>query len=48
MNNLTEDMNVGRDNSKLINKIINEDCLIAMDYIENNSIDMILCDLPYG
>ena len=39
---------VGRDNSKLINQIINADCLIAMDYIEDKSIDMILCDLPYG
>lgn len=39
---------VGRDNSKLINQIINADCLVAMDYIKDKSIDMILCDLPYG
>lgn len=24
------------------------DCLKCMDYIEDNSIDLILCDLPYG
>lgn len=28
--------------------IINDDCLIAMKNIPNKSIDMILCDLPYG
>ena len=31
-----------------INKIYNEDCLIGMQKIEDKSIDMILCDLPYG
>jgi site-specific DNA-methyltransferase (adenine-specific) len=31
-----------------INKIYNEDCLIGMKRIEDKSIDMILCDLPYG
>lgn len=31
-----------------INKIYNEDCLIGMQKIEAKSIDMILCDLPYG
>ncbi len=31
-----------------INKIYNEDCLIGMQKIKDNSIDMILCDLPYG
>ncbi len=30
------------------NSLINADCLEAMKYIESNSIDMILCDLPYG
>jgi len=30
------------------NKILNEDCLDAMNIIPNESIDMILCDLPYG
>ncbi len=31
-----------------INKIYNEDCLIGMNRIPDKSIDMILCDLPYG
>ncbi|MDD3973051.1 MAG: site-specific DNA-methyltransferase [Clostridia bacterium] len=31
-----------------INKIYNEDCLIGMQRIPDKSIDMILCDLPYG
>ena len=39
---------VWRDNSKLINGIVNNDCLIAMDHIEDETIDMIFCDLPYG
>jgi DNA modification methylase len=31
-----------------LNKIYNEDCLTGMQRIEDESIDMILCDLPYG
>ena len=31
-----------------LNKIYNEDCLIGMQNIPDKSIDMILCDLPYG
>ena len=31
-----------------INKIYNEDCLEGMKRIHDGSIDMILCDLPYG
>lgn len=31
-----------------LNKIYNEDCLIGMEKIPDKSIDMILCDLPYG
>ena len=31
-----------------INKIYNEDCLEGMKRIADKSIDMILCDLPYG
>ena len=31
-----------------LNEIYNEDCLIGMKKIEAGSIDMILCDLPYG
>lgn len=29
-------------------KLIHGDCLIEMKNIEDKSIDMILCDLPYG
>lgn len=31
-----------------LNKIYFEDCLVGMDNIDDKSIDMILCDLPYG
>jgi len=31
-----------------LNKIYNEDCLEGMKKIKDNSVDMILCDLPYG
>jgi site-specific DNA-methyltransferase (adenine-specific) len=31
-----------------INSIVNADCLEAMKYIKDKSIDMVLCDLPYG
>ena len=31
-----------------LNKIYNEDCLEGMKRIDDKSIDMILCDLPYG
>lgn len=31
-----------------LNKIYNEDCLIGMKRIPDGSVDMILCDLPYG
>lgn len=32
----------------MINKVIHGDCLDVMQDIPSNSIDMILCDLPYG
>jgi len=32
----------------MINTIYNEDCLVGMNKIPDKSIDMILCDLPYG
>lgn len=32
----------------IINKVHNADCLLAMKEIPDKSIDMILCDLPYG
>lgn len=31
-----------------LNKIYNEDCLEGMKRIPNNSVDCIICDLPYG
>lgn len=31
-----------------LNKIYNMDCLEGMRYIDSHSIDLILCDLPYG
>lgn len=31
-----------------LNRIYHEDCLIGMNNIDDQSIDMILCDLPYG
>lgn len=31
-----------------LNKVYNEDCLTGMQRIPDKSIDMILCDLPYG
>lgn len=31
-----------------LNKIYNEDCLVGMKRIPDASVDMILCDLPYG
>lgn len=30
------------------NSLINADCLEAMKYIADESIDAIICDLPYG
>lgn len=35
-------------NKDILNKIIHGDCLEEMKIIEDKSIDMILCDLPYG
>lgn len=34
--------------SFLFNKIYNEDCLEGMKRIPSGSVDMVLCDLPYG
>ena len=33
---------------KMLDVIYNEDCLTGMDRIPDKSVDMILCDLPYG
>ena len=32
----------------LIVELYNEDCLVGMNRIPDASVDMILCDLPYG
>jgi DNA modification methylase/DNA-binding XRE family transcriptional regulator len=32
----------------VINKVVQGDCLEVMQYIPDKSVDMILCDLPYG
>lgn len=32
----------------MINEVIHGDCLDVMKHVPNASIDMILCDLPYG
>ena len=32
----------------MLNQVLNMDCLEGMKMIEDKSIDMILCDLPYG
>ncbi|WMJ23470.1 DNA methyltransferase [Paludicola sp. MB14-C6] len=31
-----------------VNNVYNMDCIVGMQQIEDKSIDMILCDLPYG
>ena len=33
---------------KYINKVIENDCLNVMPLLPDKSVDMILCDLPYG
>ena len=30
------------------NTVVHGDCLEAMKYIADKSVDMVLCDLPYG
>lgn len=37
-----------KDINELINTVIHGDCLKEMKKIPDNSIDMVLCDLPYG
>lgn len=34
--------------NQLMNRVFEDDCLVKMREIPDNSIDMILCDLPYG
>ena len=35
-------------NELQLNKIYNDDCLEGMKSLPNNSVDLILCDLPYN
>lgn len=35
-------------NEQILNKVLHGDCLTWMTQIEDKSVDMILCDLPYG
>ena len=35
-------------NTLALNEIYNMDCLDGMKLIEDNSVDLVLCDLPYG
>jgi len=44
-NNVEELKTIGRVEP---NSLINADCLEAMKFIADKSIDMVLCDLPYG
>lgn len=30
------------------NSLVHDDCLNAMRYIEDGSVDLVLCDPPYG
>lgn len=43
-NSIEEVKNIGQINA---NSLVNADCLEAMKYIADKSIDLILCDLPY-
>ena len=43
--NIEEVQNIGQ---IYANSLVNADCLEAMKYIADKSIDLILCDLPYG
>ena len=43
--NIEEVQNIGQ---TYANSLVNADCLEAMKYIADKSIDLILCDLPYG
>jgi site-specific DNA-methyltransferase (adenine-specific) len=44
----TRQLSLKKGMEKIINKIVCGDCLDVMEKIPDKSIDMILCDLPYG
>jgi DNA modification methylase len=45
LNNIQEVISVGQIPA---NSVVNADCLEAMKYIADKSIDCVLADLPYG
>lgn len=40
---MNKEMDVGQQFS-----LYHEDCLVALTHIPDNSVDMVMCDLPYG
>ena len=44
-NNINEVISVGQVST---NSLVNADCIEAMKYIPDNSINHIICDLSYG
>ena len=48
MNNFTQSEVMTNRMASLINTITQGDCLELMKLIDDKSVDMILCDLPYG
>jgi len=48
MNKRISIKNISTDIGIEINRVYEEDCLLGMRKIKDKSIDMILCDLPYG
>ena len=48
MNILDDIKEVANTGGLTANSLVNAECISAMEYIDDKSIDMILCDLPYG
>lgn len=44
INNNQKENDIGQQSPLLIN----DDCLVALQTIPDNSVDMVMCDLPYG
>lgn len=44
-NNINEVISVGQ---LPADSLVNAECLEAMQYIQDKTVDMVLCDLPYG
>lgn len=45
---ITNEKEVQSVGSVLPNTLIHGDCLNVMKHIPNNSVDCVLCDIPYG